>query len=60
MINNDNEILIFIEDDRMWRSVVKDAFTRWHGSPDRASARNFNGSPEPALVASVQPESGAD
>jgi hypothetical protein len=39
--------------------VLKDSLTRWHGGQDRASGRDFAGSPGPAL-AGTQPDSGGD
>jgi radical SAM superfamily enzyme YgiQ (UPF0313 family) len=39
--------------------VLKDSLTRWHGDHDRASGRDFNGSPGPAL-AGTQPDSSGD
>jgi len=40
--------------------VVKDSFTRWRGAQGPASNRDFNGSPEPPLIAPAQPQAGAD
>jgi radical SAM superfamily enzyme YgiQ (UPF0313 family) len=39
--------------------VAKDCFTRWHGAKGPGKL-DFNGSPEAALVAATQPESGTD
>jgi hypothetical protein len=38
--------------------VLKDSLTRWHGGQDRASGRDFNGSPGTALAGKAPPVSG--
>ena len=39
--------------------VIRDSFVRWQGGQDRESARDFNGSREPAF-GSTQPDSRGD
>jgi hypothetical protein len=40
--------------------VVCDSLHRWNGAKPPESARDFNGSLQPALIESAQPETGGD
>jgi radical SAM superfamily enzyme YgiQ (UPF0313 family) len=52
-------LVLAVQNRRSIYRVVKDSFTRWHGGQDRASTRDFNGSPDAAL-GTTQPDSGGD
>jgi hypothetical protein len=40
--------------------VVSDSLNRWHGAKSPESARDFNGSLQPSLIESAQPDTGGD
>ncbi len=40
--------------------VIKDCLNRWHGAQGPAGRRDFNGSLEPSLIKSVEPETSGD
>ena len=50
-----NWLKLLAQNRRAIGRVVKDSFTRWHGAPERAANLDFNGSPEPAFIASARP-----
>jgi len=56
-----NWLKLLVQNRRAIHRVVKDCRTRWHGAPKTAAvSRDFNGSPEPALVKNAEPGAGAD
>jgi radical SAM superfamily enzyme YgiQ (UPF0313 family) len=55
-----NWLKLLAQNRRAIYRVVRDSFTRWHGTQNSASSRDLSGSRKPPITGRAQPDSGAD